>query len=179
MREAWAAPLIGSADLDIHGVVASTRGVDEKHFLDDQTWQDLNLYVVFAHLDRTCSLPGEIELYRILRSPLTDAALLEGGDRLITLFQTDADARERVQLELSELGRTRYAYGLVELLWGGLPPRSGWSPLYRLLAVVVAACVLITVGLAAAGCLGPPLRWDGLRSFFPSICSFTTGRGSD
>ena len=56
-----------------------------------------------------------------------------------------------MQLELSELGRTRYAYGLVELLWGGLPPRSGWLPLYRLLAVVVAACVLITVGLAAAG----------------------------
>jgi len=163
LRDAWGKPVRRERDWDLHSIVSGTRKADgNAQFLDDQTWKDLNLALVFAEFDRTFSLPGEVELYRMLRAPATETAVLNKRDRIITLFQTDATARERVQLELSELGRTRYAYGLVELLWGALPPRSRLVSLYSLLTILVVAWLLVIIGMAAFG-----LRWGpfALTSF--------------
>src|SRR6478736_5261050 len=44
--------------------------------LDDATWDDLDLDVVFSRIDRTLSTPGEYALYEILRTPLLDPAAL-------------------------------------------------------------------------------------------------------
>ena len=152
LRDGWGKPVRRERDWELHSIVSSTRKADaDAQFLDDQTWKDLNLALVFAEFDRTFSLPGEVELYRMLRSPSTDTAVLRKRDKIITLFQTDATIRERVQLELSELGRTQFAYGIVELLWGELPPRSPLVPFYRLVAILVVAWLLAVIGLAALG----------------------------
>ena len=150
LYDAWGKPVDRDRDWELHTIVSSTRKADPQ-FLDDQTWQDLNLGLVFADFDRTFSLPGEVELYRMLRAPTTDTAVLHNRDKIITLFQTDAAVRQRAQLELSELGRTRYAYGIIELLWGELPPRSPFVPFYRLLTVLAFAWLLVVIGLLAFG----------------------------
>lgn len=127
------------------------KNSDEDQYLDDHTWRDLNLDLVFADLDRTYSLPGEIELYCMMRVPERTPGVLEARDEVISLFQSDVAARESIHLQLSRLGRTLFDQGILELLWGELPPRSRFTPVYRLLAMLVAALVAVSVLLGVNG----------------------------
>ena len=119
--------------------------------VDEQTWTDLNLDLVFALIDRTLTSPGEIELYRILRSPETSLAPLQERDDFIDVFQANANVRENISVELSRLGRTRFANGIVALLWEEHPPFDWRVPLYSLIAFLVTLSCCATVGLAIWG----------------------------
>ncbi len=152
LRDAWGKPVDRARDFAFYPTFLKAR--DEAHedrYLDDRTWQDLNLDLVFADLDRTHSLPGEIELYRAIRVPEETPEVLEARDEVISLFQSKATARTDVQLELSQLGRTLFDLGILELLWGKLPPRSRFTPLYRLLTTLVVACVAVSILLGLNG----------------------------
>jgi hypothetical protein len=160
LGDAWGKQVERTRDWSVHGIVRELRGAEKEYSVDDQTSQDLNLDLVFSSLDRTLSLPGEIELYRILRSPLTDVHALHKRDQIISLFEKDEAMCAQVQLELAELGRTQYAYGLFELLWGELPPRNPLMPLYSLLALLVVTSLFVIVGMATLG-----LRWHTFALF--------------
>jgi hypothetical protein len=152
LHAAWSKLVSRERDFDLYPSLLQARKFDTKpQYLDDLTWQDLNLDLVFAHLDRTCSMPGECELYRMLRIPEATAPPLENRDRVISLLQTDVAGRVRLQLHLSQLGRTRYPQGLVELLWGELPPRSRLGLAYTLLAILTALCLGTAVVLGVSG----------------------------
>ena len=167
LRNVWGEPVRRERDWEFHATLSSVRKADgNAQFLDDQTWKDLNLDLVFAEFDRTLSLPGEAELYRMLRAPETETAVLDKRDAIITLFQKDAAARERVQLELAELGRTRYALGIVELLWGALPPRSRLASFYSGLALLVVVWLLAVIARAALGLSWGPFALTSFTLLF-------------
>jgi hypothetical protein len=91
---AWGNPISRERDFallrSLWGIRKLPPGV---HHLDDQTWQDLNLDLIFENIDRTYSLPGQIGLYHLLRTPETQPAVLNDRDRMVTLFQTNATLR--------------------------------------------------------------------------------------
>jgi hypothetical protein len=153
LRGAWGKPVDRPRDFAFYPSFLKARNeADELRYLDDHTWRDLNLDLVFAHLDRTYSLPGEIELYCAMRVRERTPEVLEARDEMISLFQSDVTAREDIQLQLSRLGRTLFDLGILELLWGQLPPRSRFAPLYPLLAMLVMTSVALSI----------LLRFDGL-----------------
>jgi len=152
LRDAWGKRVERARDFSLYPSSLKARcDVDENQCLDDDTWRDLNLDLVFAHLDRTSTLPGEIELYRAMRASETTTDVLEKRDDVISLFQTDVATRESVQLQLSRLGRTYFPQGILDLLWGELPQRSPFTPLYRLLAMLVLLAVAASVLLLVNG----------------------------
>ncbi|MCP4640182.1 MAG: hypothetical protein GY851_07110 [bacterium] len=118
--------------------------------IDDDTWADLNMDLVFAKLDRTFTLPGETMLYKTLRCPEDHESLLRERNRLVSLFQTDAVLRESVQLELLRLGRERHA-DVTTLLWGRRPVKPWFRAWFLPLALlpVVAACTIPLWGLGS------------------------------
>jgi hypothetical protein len=65
-------------------------------FLDDRTWDDLNLDAVFQRLDRTESTLGQQVLYYRLRSAPV-AANLDAFEALVTRMGADGEARQRAQ----------------------------------------------------------------------------------
>lgn len=88
----------------------------DEFYINDQTWQDLNMDELFKELDRTLSTPGEQVFYSMLRSPLIDEEKLHNRKELIEFFQKNTDIREKVQLELYKLGRKEI--GILPLIWG-------------------------------------------------------------
>ena len=85
--------------------------------IDDRTWHDLNLDLVFSQLDRTFTWPGSQWLYQLLRSPeIDDMAKTQTRARIISVFQNNAKQREDVQIILSSMD-TRIGSGLCSLIW--------------------------------------------------------------
>lgn len=88
------------------------------HAVDERTWADLNMNLVFGQVDRTLTFPGRQVLYRILRTPcVSDSRTLKERAQIICSFQQDQDLRECVQLALQRVG-DRAGHNLAALLWG-------------------------------------------------------------
>lgn len=78
----------------------------DQQAIDDCTWNDLNMEQIFSSIDRTITTPGEQQLYRILRIPLTEERTLRQRGKTISFFHDHPGKREQIQQELWKLGRT-------------------------------------------------------------------------
>lgn len=95
---------------ELERISAFSRREDSKipGYLDDITWNDLEMDTIFSKINRTMSAPGEEYLYRVLRLP----KLMETSGhfrQMIHFFQQNDKAREEMQLILADIGKkTRY-----------------------------------------------------------------------
>lgn len=75
--------------------------------LDEITWHDLNLKELFFMLNHTCSSMGEEVLWALLHKPeFSEEPLLE-RETLISFFQNKESARNRMQINLAEIGKNK------------------------------------------------------------------------
>lgn len=75
--------------------------------IDDITWNDLDMDRVFMMVNQTISSPGEDVLYAMMRTPLFSQEEVTERDRLIEFFASETEKREKMQLLLSAVGKTR------------------------------------------------------------------------
>lgn len=78
----------------------------EEYFIDDITWNDLDMDDIFKRMNYTFSASGEEYLYYTLRNANRPEAELEHLETLIRFFQENADQRVRIQHLMHELGYT-------------------------------------------------------------------------
>lgn len=78
---------------------------DDRHYIDDQTWSDLEMDKVFKKLDMTLSTPGEQRLYELLRYPEMDEKLLLHRNEIIEFLQNNSETREQIREILAKMGR--------------------------------------------------------------------------
>jgi hypothetical protein len=76
-------------------------------FIDDITWNDLDMDGVFRRVNSTQSTVGEENLYTLMRSPVFDSAELRERDRLTEYFRANPAERLKLQMMLAGLGRRR------------------------------------------------------------------------
>jgi DNA mismatch repair ATPase MutS len=81
----------------------------EKIFLDDITWNDLDMDNIFKRVNSTQSTVGEEFLYSLIREPVTDPEQLKERNRLVEFFQSNPGQRIQLQALLAGLGKKRYA----------------------------------------------------------------------
>ncbi len=132
------------------------EGGNQVDALDDRTWNDLDMDLIYTYLDRTLTSPGEQILYSLLRRPLSEATGLEERNRWISLISQNNAVRESLQGILGWLGR-KDGSAVTELLWGDLPmpvfpPFWTYLPLALLPILVILAVAQQTwawFGLAA------------------------------
>jgi len=129
-------------------------GEDNKHVLDDRTWNDLDMDLVYTQIDRTITIPGELALYSLLRRPLLNEEELDNRNCLINLFYQEQDIREKHQVALSKLGKMEDVYHL-DILWEDRPPMKRYVILYRFLVFLIPVLFLF-------GVLNYNLAWFGL-----------------
>jgi DNA mismatch repair ATPase MutS len=133
---------------------------DYADVLDDRTWSDLDMDLIYDRLDRTLTSPGEQILYSLLRRPLFETRGLEERNRWISLISQDRALRETLQDTLGRLGRMD-GQAVTELLWSDLPkavvPRV-WIYLPLALLPVFAALAVAQQAWA----------WFGLAAVFLS-----------
>lgn len=121
------------------------KGMMEEFYIDDLTWDDLNMEQIYGLLDRTLTTPGEQFLYHMLRTPVFEEECLKKRGEIIRLFEKDPSIREKVQLKLLTLGRQREG-NTETLLWEDLPGKSRFLPLFHLTALsALISLVLIPI----------------------------------
>jgi hypothetical protein len=110
-------------------------------FLDDRTWEDLDLDAVFQRLDRTESRLGQQALYHRLRTaPL--AHQLAGFESLVARFTRDRTSREQAQLTLARL-QDPAGYDLWWLAQSGAVERRVWHALFPAIGVVMLSSLVL------------------------------------
>lgn len=82
----------------------------EKHkagfYIDDITWNDLNMDEVFKKMNYTMSAAGEEYLYYTLRTPSYEEEELRKKEALIDFFRNKEDDRVACQVLFAKLGQT-------------------------------------------------------------------------
>jgi len=85
------------------------RKNSENFFIDDITWDDLNMDEVFRRINNTQSSVGEEFLYNTLRQPLFDEEDMKKRDKIIEYFQNNEKERVEIQYIIARLGRSKIA----------------------------------------------------------------------
>lgn len=168
LREEWGKPVERQRDLapiaGYHRWRATREGGST--YLDDRTWSDLHLDLVFSKVDRTRSTIGKQLLYHRLRSSPTEEDL-NRYERLVQYFGTHEEARYGAQFLLARLSHPA-GYRLWQICekdkidiprWYGLFPLLGlaalgsvvaywfWPRALLILLVIAAANIVLRVKL--------------------------------
>ncbi|MCD7726476.1 MAG: hypothetical protein LUI12_13155 [Clostridiales bacterium] len=85
------------------------------HQIDDTTWNDLNMDLIYQQINTSCSAVGDEYLYYRLRTPVYDAAEMEEWERKIRFFMEQEAERHAIQGIFYALGRMG-KYSLYEYL---------------------------------------------------------------
>jgi hypothetical protein len=130
---------------------------EAKYLVDDRTWADLDMDLIYGRLNQTLTIPGEQVLYTLLRTPLFSRKPLEERSKVINRFIQDQEMRERIQIILSKLGKSGGKF-VVDLLWDERPAPNKLAFLYPWILLFIPVFVLL-------GLLGHSLGWVGLIAF--------------
>lgn len=76
-----------------------------KHYVDDITWNDLNMDEIFKSMNFTESSVGEEYLYYMLRNMDCDLEKMDKQEELITYFMENEDARLYLQMWYHTIGK--------------------------------------------------------------------------
>ena len=156
LREKWGIPESRLRNFsELHAHFENTQSGDGyKYVLDDRTWDDLDMDSVYAKIDRTLTIPGELTLYSLLRLPLFSEEELIKRDGLIGLFLKDRIIREKYQEALTKLGKKEDVYHL-DVLWEDHPQLKRYTFLYGFLLLLIPIFIVL-------GILNYDLAWFGL-----------------
>jgi DNA mismatch repair ATPase MutS len=85
------------------------RNKDEKNYIDDGTYNDLNLDTFFEKLDFTSTTPGEQVLYMTLRQPLYNKNSLRNRENIYEYFKEHYLKREEINRILKKINSNRHS----------------------------------------------------------------------
>lgn len=83
------------------------KGKINRPYIDDITWNDLDMDNIFAYINHTKSSAGEEYLYYMLRTPVTEQKILDERERLIHFFATHEQERADLEVCFRQIGKTR------------------------------------------------------------------------
>lgn len=83
------------------------RSKKYKNYIDDITWNDLDMDSIFKAINITQSSLGAEVLYEMLRVPALENDTLQERERMICYFAEHPEQRTRLQIIFAGIGRTR------------------------------------------------------------------------
>lgn len=83
------------------------HGKIEGPYIDDITWNDLDMDSVFCVMNQSLSSAGDEYLYYTLRTPKLNEEILNERERLISYFSKEQEERLKLQMCFQEIGRTK------------------------------------------------------------------------
>ena len=109
IREGWGkAPCREYSEYELSSIKRySDRTRGDQFYLDDITWNDLDMDDIFFLINNTMSSCGEDYLYSVLRIPVFDEQVLNERERLISFFGTHDEERITLQKIFSLIGKMK------------------------------------------------------------------------
>lgn len=107
-------------------------------YIDDITWNDLDMDKIFQKMDYSYSAAGEEYLYHMLRSPFMDKQGFEETEKYVSHFMEHADDRVKLQVLFAKIGRTG-KYSIFDYLdsLDILPERKNFKHYIMILLIIV------------------------------------------
>lgn len=106
-----------------------------KHYIDNMTWNDLDMDKIFQQMDACQSAVGAAQLYAMLHEPCFSAEKLEQREKLIGMLDDDPNLRLKLQIFLAKMGRPSH-HALASLVYEVSEKRIKKPWLYTVLAVL-------------------------------------------
>ncbi len=122
---------------------------DRGFYIDDITWNDLELDRIFQSMDIASSSIGREHLYKTIRMPETDVSSIYTKDSAIRWFSTNDEKRKSVQTKLSRLGFV-HNFSFSDYIDSIQGLKSVGSGISILLDCLLAAAILFSVFVNAA-----------------------------
>lgn len=152
----------------------------DEHYIDDITWNDLDMDTIFCMLNRTYSSAGEEYLYYMLRKPCLNQETLDEREALFHFFKEHKEERVNLQCLLNEIGRTKKVSIMDYIRLLGNVKKESNVKHYILIGMYVVSIVLMPFQLVAGvTCLFLTLM-VGIQGYFvrkrsiePYIISFS------
>lgn len=140
------------ADGEFVGIPRYFEKHQEGFFLDDITWNDLDLDEIFLQMNSTGSSAGQEYLYAMLRTPSFSTEELSYREELMQYFTEHEEERLRLQMLYRQMGRTgKYSlYDYLDFLDDLGERRNGLQILLDLLFIPAVALIGVS---AQAGIL--------------------------
>ena len=125
-----------------------TEDEDLSFYLDDITWNDLNMDGIFARMNHTQSSSGAEYLYNMLRFPTLHADDANSLEEDIQYLQNNTQDRVRMQMILHELGNTgRFSlYDYLNFL-DNLGQRNNTGHIIGIIAFIVS---IVLIGVSSS-----------------------------
>ena len=118
------------------------------YYLDDITWNDLNMDDIYKQMDYAKSSAGDEYLYYLLRTPITEMSDWTDYEDKVSYFMTHEKERVALQLALHKMGRTG-KYSIYDYLDNleGLGKRSSIKSIVADI-ILVASIILMFINLS-------------------------------
>lgn len=135
--------------------------------IDQITWNDLDMEMIFMTMNQTCSGIGEEYLYALLHEPIYGSEVLERRKATIDYFAGSQEHRLPVQTELSYLGKMRnYSmFQYVDLLREAVPHQPHLD---------IVLCILMVLSIISAIVVSPAFIIVVLAVAAANIILYTT-----
>lgn len=119
-------------------------------YIDDQTWQDLEMNKIFSNVDMTLTTPGEQRLYEILRYPEMEEEVLEHRNEVISFIQRDENLKDKLRKILALLGRQNSGE-ILDLLYEHKRVDMSVKKFYDIMSLMAIASMISILFIGARG----------------------------
>lgn len=120
------------------------------NYIDDDTWDDLNMDRVYVDINNTNSSVGREYLYSFLRRPSDDIEELKKRDFIANEFHNNEDSRIKIQMLCSELGYGRYSiYQYLKIICEFVPKKN-YLHYFCIVLFISALAALLTFNNSAS-----------------------------
>lgn len=123
---------------------------EDRHYIDDQTWNDLEMDKVFRNIDMTLTTPGEQRLYELLRYPEMDKKLLLHRNEIIEFFQNNKESREHIREIAARMGRQNSGE-ILDLLYNTKKIDFNKKKIYDIFSILAIAAAISIIFLGMQG----------------------------
>ncbi|MEG0132915.1 MAG: DNA mismatch repair protein MutS [Clostridium sp.] len=114
-----------------------------EYFLDEQSFNDLDLTSVYKKINKTYTTAGEASLYSLLRNIITDEITLNNRSDLINFFKTNESERIKLQLHFFNMGFDN-KNSFIEMLETYLNVNKSKYYLYTFLGKILPLIIILT-----------------------------------
>jgi DNA mismatch repair ATPase MutS len=142
IKREWGKPKERKRNFEVIGELHRLIKEQESNrfYIDDQTFEDLNMKEIYALMDRTLTTSGEQMLFHILRTPLMESSSINKRKKVVNFFQESKDEREQIQMYLRTMGR-QMGSSITSFLWGTICEEKKLKWLYNVMFIVSLAAM--------------------------------------
>ncbi len=129
---------------------------DDKVDVDDITWNDIDMDDIYMLMNNTCTSMGEEYLYAMLRKLQYNDEQLKTVDQLADYFSTHKEERLKLQIKLSNIGRTNIisVYEYINVL-DRIKDESVMKHALQAVGVIAALCLVpVSPAIGLFGTIG-------------------------